>query len=43
MARWSARFGGQRAAVEFVVNSGNNENEKKIATELSGEKDSDAS
>jgi putative transposase len=30
------------ATVEFVVNSGNNENEKRIATELSGEEDSNA-
>jgi hypothetical protein len=28
--------------VEFVVDSGNNENEKRIATELSGEEDSNA-
>jgi putative transposase len=30
------------ATVEFVVDSGNNENEKRIATELSGEEDSNA-
>src|ERR1700751_3155129 len=30
------------ATVEFVVNSENNENEKRIATELSGEEDSNA-
>ena len=30
------------ATVEFVVDSGNNENEKRIATELSEEEDSNA-
>jgi Integrase core domain len=30
------------ATVEFVVNSGNNENEKRFSTELSGDEDSNA-